>query len=305
MENTDLQVGIATPKKGSGTKRTNRALTAAVLVVVAVCFAILGIIGFLVVRQQGAVPDSVAERNIIRALAALEADKKSAEPRLVAAQAYFDAGDYDKAHEYADQALTLDTTWADAYNLKARAYEVTGDIGKAREMYQAAIDANQEGSTAALVAMARFERDAGAMDKAAAFLEEAARTAPTDATLHVELGALRAQSGDKDAARESYLQALAYIPAMPEAVAGLESLEYGPAIYDLAVIAFEQGDAAGAALKMRKATEISPDIAWLHVALGDFLALTGDSQEARAAYEKALSIDPHDTEAVEGLAELE
>jgi tetratricopeptide (TPR) repeat protein len=74
--------------------------------------------------------------------------------------------------------------------------------------------------------------------------------------------------------------------------------------------AFEKGVAAqtandygGAAGQFTAAIEKSPQVPALHVALGDVLAVQGDTARARAAYQAAIRIDPTYSAAHRGLAE--
>jgi Flp pilus assembly protein TadD len=60
-----------------------------------------------------------------------------------------------------------------------------------------------------------------------------------------------------------------------------------------------------AAAFYRKAAELRPGQAWLHAKLGRVLARAGQREEARAAFEAALKIQPDNAAALEGMKSLE
>lgn len=259
---------------------------------------------YTVATAGGGGPKTVAERDVVTAEAAVAADAESVDARLEAARANLLVEEFDRASAYADQALELQPGLADALLIKGDAAAGLGDDEGARRLYEEAVATNQPLAVNALLKLAAMDEDAGLLDEAAARLEDALVVSPANATVLVALGRVYAELGKNEESRNAFASSLNYVPDMEGAIAGLTALDYGPAKYDLALVAWNSGDRSGAEAFMEQALTISPDIAWLQVAYGDFFAMVGDPAKARAAYERALSIDPDNTDARDALEEL-
>lgn len=296
--------GSRLPNRKARSSGANRILLLGLLLSAAISLFLVGGILYTAATGGGGGPKTVAQRDVVVAEAAVATDAESVDVRLEAAEANLLVGDFDRAIVYADQALQLQGGLADALLIKGDAYEGKGDLEQARKFYEEAVATNQPTATNAYLKLAALDEADGRLDEAAAKLESALVMSPTNASVLVSLGRVYAGAGKKEEARNAFASSLNYVPGMEEAIAGLTALEYGPAKYDLALVAWDNGDKTGAESLMEQAVSISPDISWLQVAYGDFFAMVGDTTKARAAYERALSIDPENTEARDALEEL-
>ncbi|MGA8891730.1 MAG: tetratricopeptide repeat protein [Anaeromyxobacteraceae bacterium] len=132
----------------------------------------------------------------------------------------------------------------------------------------------------------------GEYAKAVPVLETAIRVAPGYWRAHVNLGIAEQGLGNMGKARLAYLGAVRMAP-------GLSAPLYFYARFQAA-----DGDLAGAVASLEAARKIAPEEARLSTMLGQNLAKLGRVEEARAAFQAALAVDPADAEARKGLVEL-
>jgi Flp pilus assembly protein TadD len=132
----------------------------------------------------------------------------------------------------------------------------------------------------------------GQYAKAVPPLESAVRVAPGYWRAHVNLGIAEQGLGRPDRARAAYLQAIRIAPGMADP------------LYFYAGFQAAQGDLAGAVETLAAARRIAPEQARPATAQGQHLAKLGRADEARAAFQAALAIDPADGDARKGLAAL-
>lgn len=71
-----------------------------------------------------------------------------------------------------------------------------------------------------------------------------------------------------------------------------------------ALIAQKEGRSSDAAQRYAKAAALQPNAAWIHFELGKLHQTAGEVEEARAAYEKTLELDPDHKEAEGALSTL-
>ena len=119
-------------------------------------------------------------------------------------------------------------------------------------------------------------------------LETAVRVAPRYWRAHVNLGIAEQGLGRPERARPAYLEAIRIAPR-----------EADP-LYFYARFQADQGDHAGAVVTLDAARRIAPEQARLATALGLNLLKLGRGEEARAAFQAALAIDPADAAARAG-----
>jgi Flp pilus assembly protein TadD len=119
-------------------------------------------------------------------------------------------------------------------------------------------------------------------------LETAVRVAPLYWRAHVNLGIAEQGLGRPDRARAAYLDAIRIAPR-----------EADP-LYFYARFQADQGDHAGAVVTLNAARRIAPEQARLATALGLNLLKLGRGDEARAAFQAAVAIDPADAAARAG-----
>jgi Tfp pilus assembly protein PilF len=111
--------------------------------------------------------------------------------------------------------------------------------------------------------------------------EELLKADSTNKYAHYNLGYI-AQTQDRDGteAAKQYEAALKTDP------------EYGPALYNLAIIKTANGDDAGAILLYQRAGTANPTDANTQLNLGLLLYKTGDTAGADAAFRKAIALNP-------------
>jgi Flp pilus assembly protein TadD len=132
----------------------------------------------------------------------------------------------------------------------------------------------------------------GEYAKAVPPLETAIRVAPGYWRAHVNLGIAEQGLGRPDRARAAYLQAIRIAPGMADP------------LYFYARFQASEGDLTGAVATLDAARRIAPEQARLATAQGQHLLKLGRVDEARAAFQAALAIDPADGEARSGMAAL-
>ncbi|MGA3157254.1 MAG: tetratricopeptide repeat protein [Steroidobacteraceae bacterium] len=120
--------------------------------------------------------------------------------------------------------------------------------------------------------------------------QQAVRIRPKFAEAHAGLGTVWRALGQPEAALASYRQALEIRPAFPEAIGGLSN------------VLRDQGRIAEAADGYRRVLQISPDMAEAHNNLGSALLELGQPEQAIDSYRQALRVRPRYAEALCNLA---
>lgn len=124
------------------------------------------------------------------------------------------------------------------------------------------------------------------------FLESAARQAPKDVALWLELALARLNAGDLPAAAKALAQVLSQDPKNAQAR------------FMSARLASERDDKKAANAQMRELIQDGVDGYAIDVALGDLARARGDSASARAAFEQASRFDPTQAEPFLALADI-
>ena len=132
----------------------------------------------------------------------------------------------------------------------------------------------------------------GEFAKAVPPLETAVRIAPGYWRAHVNLGIAEQGLGRPDRARAAYLEAIRIAPGAVDP------------LYFYSRFQAAEGDLPGALATLAAARRLAPEQARLATAQGKHLAKLGRVEEARAAFQAALAIDPADGDARAGLAAL-
>ena len=130
----------------------------------------------------------------------------------------------------------------------------------------------------------------GEYAKAVPPLETAVRIAPGYWRAHVNLGIAEQGLGRPHRARAAYLEAIRIAPGAVDP------------LYFYSRFQAAEGDLPGALATLAAARRLAPEQARLATAQGKHLAKLGRVDEARAAFQAALAIDPADGEARSGLA---
>jgi protein O-mannosyl-transferase len=121
--------------------------------------------------------------------------------------------------------------------------------------------------------------------KAVERLQVALAVQPAYWRAYVNLGIARQRLGDRDRARAAFVSAVRLAPGSS-----------APRFF-LALLLREEGDLAGAAAQLARARELAPEEARLARWHGDVLLRLGRRDDARAALERAVALDPADAEA--------
>lgn len=145
---------------------------------------------------------------------------------------------------------------------------------------------------AALFNLGSIRMERGDFSGAAGLYRKALATRPNDPRTTTALGSALAGGGDAQAARSSFEAALA-----------LDST-YTDALFDLAVIDFQQGDLAGAEQQFRALLAARPDDGTAHAGLGSALLAQNRAAEAQTEFQSALRLDPHNFDVLFNLATI-
>ncbi|HWA77543.1 MAG TPA: hypothetical protein VG937_34640 [Polyangiaceae bacterium] len=143
-------------------------------------------------------------------------------------------------------------------------------------------------------ALARYNQQFVPLSRARSLdvLEDAARAAPRDNALWVELGLARLRAGDAKAAAKAVAHVLQSEPKNADAR------------FLSARIAADQEDQKAASEGLRGLLKDGVDGYAIDVALGELSRARGDSASARAAYEQAARFDPTQAEPLMALADI-
>lgn len=198
----------------------------------------------------------------------------------------------DEAREELETAVAGDTTLADAYFGLGYLDLLDKDYLSAEDNLKTAVRLSP-GSAAAVLNLGIVQLQLRKYGDATASFKRAAELAPKSAQARVYLGQAYSLQEDLKAAEAAYREALALDAASFGALKGLGGY---------VLLTTERYAEAEAVLA--KATELNPmdSTAWSF--LGQACHYQGKDQAARAAYERALAIDPTNKQAQEGKAAL-
>ena len=201
---------------------------------------------------------------------ALTIDKNSGQYWRNLGRVLHAAGDLDNALDAIDQAQSLGITDAE---IKVDRAEILIGLGRHCE---AATDANEAlvlkpdlGRAYLMLGWSRFET--GDVDGAQTPLNRAVAIQPDDPLSNFHRARLLQETDDLTGAAEHYSRALAKVPTYIEALNNLGNV--------------------------RRAIDVAPDVAVLHMNLSGVLQEIGDDDEASRSYDRALSINPDLAEA--------
>lgn len=165
----------------------------------------------------------------------------------------------------------------------------------AAEPHLAAAAAIEPGSVAAWFGRGRASLATREYAAAVAHLERAVALAPEAGAVHYQLGLAYRGVGDR-ARAEQHLKrradAAPIVPADPLMDSLRDLLQTGSAYLARGLDAMERRDWAGAVNHLRKASELSPGDAAVHLNLGTAIFLAGDAAGARRSFETAIRLAP-------------
>jgi tetratricopeptide (TPR) repeat protein len=265
------------------------------------------------------------------AIEVAKANPGDARAHYLAGHAWRLKNDLDATFAAFDKARTLDPTLLAAARLAGETAVKRGDMENARPILEGVFE-KAPGTPSVAVSLARIELHKGANDRASQLVEQvlampAERATAADRSQAIVLRArLEIGRGQEDVALRSLEEAIKANPRNLEAIELLSERHFATKAYDKALNQFETLRAAGAGTP-----EIVISIARCHEALNNadkalaeltagaaqyaqsaaLQSAIGDAEmrrrrfpEARAAYDKALSIDPKFEEAYLRIADL-
>ena len=208
--------------------------------------------------------------------------------------ALFEMKRYDEAVAAMKKALSLNPGRAVAVSLNlfaGRALEAQGRLDAAEEHFLGAAELDPRNPTP-LVDLADLRMAQQRFEEADGHMRRVRELSRNPAILHAMAEALRLR-GRRDKAMESYRAALEL------------DADFAPAHAGLGIALFQSDRHAEAIKAMARALRLQPDLpvaSALHVFMGRAYQSLERSEAALQSYERAVEIDPRDTEALDRLA---
>ncbi len=200
-----------------------------------------------------------------------------------------EAGNYNRAIEFYNKALSSDPTSAEAWFNVARAQESQGQLEAALPKYQRSLE-YRPGYVKAQQAIARVLVKLGRLDEAVVILDQLLATVPTHFVARYQLAEIHARRGEWAAAEAHYRTVIEQTP---------EKLE---AYTRLAAILGQQAKWPEAASVLSQAVDITPDDADAWFNLGTARIEAGQFDRAVEALRRAVELTPNDELALRQLA---
>lgn len=186
-----------------------------------------------------------------------------------------------------DRALALDRDFARALAGRCEVALRLYEIGRAAAEFEAAEAACTRAAQLdsglnvdVQVAMARLYRFRGWSERAEQPLQQALQISPRNVDAHIELGALRMSQGRRSEAEASLLKAVDLKGNYWKAHEALAAFYYRSERYPQAVEAYSV------------VVRLAPGIATAHAGMGAAFWMLGDVDQARAAWDRSLALDP-------------
>ena len=195
-----------------------------------------------------------------------------------------------------ESATSLDPKDPQAVLYAGMMYHQTGHDDKAIPALQKALALGTQDKFGAHMVLAEAYGHAGKTAEAIAEYKQASVIKPDDFGASANLGVLNQNSGKKADAVAAYRQALTLKAPSPEAMAQVQD--------SLAGMLAQDGSPDEAVTLLTQATQNDPKNAQYAGELGQVYEKQGKKDLAVAAYQKALTLDAHQPEAVQGLARL-
>jgi len=203
-------------------------------------------------------------------------DPQHARVRMLLADLALDAGDGATALGLCAATLKQHPKAASALNRRGLAHELLGDASAAQADFEAAAKLDERLPHAHLN-LARMLRRTGEHTKALLAFAEAARRSPSEPLAWLGLGLCRAATGDPIGARVDLERARGLAAGAPDPLLALADL-------DLA-----EGQRERAIVRYRAAVTLAPEHAGGWVKLGNALIRVGRADEARRAFDRAVT----------------
>jgi putative PEP-CTERM system TPR-repeat lipoprotein len=237
-----------------------------------------------------AVGKAAAARALLQPMLGDPRTSSEADVRLAALD--YEDGNHDEAYRRLANVLTKDTSNLQALVVKGALLLSDGKLDEALAAATTAADRHPD-STAALFILGRVQTARKQPEAAIAAFQNVLRLNPRATDAKIALGRLYLAQGRPDTSMGFAVEALANEPANGDAqlllVRGL----------------LARGELDRAAGELNQLVARFPDSAVVRVQLGMLLGRQGNSEGARAEFERALSLQPEELEALGGLIALD
>jgi len=240
---------------------------------------------------RGYLTDAVSEFNAVVESDAADRDKAIALTYL--GMISDDKGEYDKAVEFYNRALTYDKKNPDIYKNLSLAYRRKKDFTKALEAAEQSASLNAD-DTEAKTLMGNIYFETGKYDEAIAAYREVLDKTPDNARVLYNMGSALMQKGDEFAAIEYFKKAGA-----ADRIGEVAHKAYSR----LGVIYTERKDFAEAEKYLKEAIAIRPNDAMNRYNLGIAYLRQKKTAEAMEELSKAESLGENDAAMLEGIGE--
>lgn len=235
----------------------------------------------------------------------LESDPDNLDIRVNLALLYSDAGQYKKAETELKAVLELEENYTDALFALGFVYIETKEYSKAIEPFNKIVELNADNPMrfinsqleAAYYYLGTAYRELGRYQDAIDAVNEALLINKTDADAWYLLGEAYRDHEDYAPAIDSYKQALRFVPEFKEVYRGLavcyeKSGENELRAYALAMVDYCSGLTDSAIRQLEEIDTTDREFAEIYLGLGMAYEKTGEYENALAAYEQALQIQP-------------
>jgi tetratricopeptide (TPR) repeat protein len=197
-----------------------------------------------------------------------------------------------EAHAALDAVLAKDPNNVDALSVRAKILVAERKFDRALEAAESAVAIDGTVADAHLT-LGRIHQGLGHVDKAIAAFNEVLRLSPTSVPAQLELSRAYLRGGRSQEALQLAQSVLAKQPRNPEALL-LQSRAL-----------LQAGNVSAAERPTSALMRDHPEVAAVHLQVGDLQRQKKDNVAARAAYERALAIDPLNARALTSLAALD
>ena len=192
---------------------------------------------------------------------------------------YFNRGEWDKAIADYNQAIKLDSKYAEAHNNRGNTYFNKGDLNRAIADYNQAIRINPK-FVLAYRNRGRAYKNKGELDRAVADYNQAIRLVPEYATSYNNRGNIYLSKGELDMAIVDYNQAIRLNP------------KYAMAHNNRGNAYFKKGELDRAIADYSQAIRLNPRFAPAYRNRGSAYKNKGEWDKARADYNQAIRLKP-------------
>jgi len=225
----------------------------------------------------------------------LALDPENAEAYRIIGYANEIMEEYDKAFVAYDAAIGYNPEFALAISQKGHAYDLLGDIAKAKQNYQKAllIDSTLDH---ALINMARISMEEDSISSAISFITTLLASTDNNRFLaegHQILGLIALQSGDFASATSHFEESLDIDPALAQSLIGLAEAKYYT-LPDITTAEDFEKTMSEILQSLERAIEINPNNSVARIVMAKSFKLIGDTENAKNILTEALSVVGND-----------